>query len=136
MLGCHKLSFFSFGVYKGSDCFLTWCSIRAVIQEFNDDKEASTSSELHSAVLASLSSLKTSKASESKDQASSKRPAQLALFTGVYISLVGMALLVFPTSLFGEAPIIFRYLSHIRIVWLAQHEVIFHLQKLFGSHVA
>lgn len=45
--------------------------------------------------------LNASKGSESKDQASSKRPAQLALFTGVYIGLVGMALLVFPTSLFG-----------------------------------
>ncbi|KAG0626504.1 hypothetical protein M758_2G131800 [Ceratodon purpureus] len=58
--------------------------IRAAVQESIDNKEA-----------------KTSRVSESKDQASSNRPAQLALFTGVYISLVGVALLVFPTSLFG-----------------------------------
>lgn len=89
MLECCKLSYSSLAVSKGSDCCLTRSSIRAAVQESIDNKEA-----------------KTSRVSESKDQASSNRPAQLALFTGVYISLVGVALLVFPASLFGETPTI------------------------------
>jgi len=31
----------------------------------------------------------------------SKRPAQLAMFTGLYIAVVGMALFIYPTKLFG-----------------------------------
>jgi hypothetical protein len=90
-------------VCKGSDCCLTRCSIRAAVT--NDEKEASKNS------AAVTEPLNASKGSESKDQASSKRPAQLALFTGVYIGLVGMALLVFPTSLFGETPSAFLHLA-------------------------
>lgn len=110
--------FSSLAVSYGSDCRLALCSARVLFgdvgtyrgsphQESNDNKKARTSSELQSAAV--RESVKTSEGSERKEQAASKRPAQLALFTGVYISLVGMALLVFPTSLFGETPTPFRF---------------------------
>lgn len=73
--------------------------IRAAVRKFEDSKSPSNSCTLNSAVV--KQSLQTSKGSESKDLKFSRRPAQLALFTGVYISVVGMALLAFPTFLFG-----------------------------------
>ena len=67
---------------KDSDCYLTRCSIRAAGDEVTSE---------------------TTKNTQSMDQRkASKRPAQLAMFTGLYIAVVGMALLIYPTKLFGK----------------------------------
>jgi len=77
---------------SGSDCHLTWCRICAA-----DENHLSNSS-ISDLVVGG----QPMKDSQNMEQKRSRGPALMALFTGLYIFVAGIALLLFPVPLFGK----------------------------------